>query len=118
MHTGRGHPLIQSHGRIQQHYQLTHARTHDRVATGGKRASLAPPSPSASRAGKSRRVSDGDLGTRSSGLGMLQDDSALAQTVDTTERLCITVDGNGRRKSDFIRLGVEMLGSRNSVWPH
>ncbi|KAK9791353.1 hypothetical protein WJX73_006119 [Symbiochloris irregularis] len=85
---------------------LRNVRT--RASTGGKRTSTGPLSP---RTAKLRRTSEHGAKSKCPSTAFLQDH----QGVDTAERLCLTVDGEGRRKSDFIRLAVEMAGTCNSV---
>ena len=79
---------------------------------------MAPPSPTETRGAKSRRVSDEGPSRGARGeqpQASSSHDTAEGMHVETADRLCITVDGAGRRKSDFIRLGVEMGGSGNAV---
>ena len=80
--------------------------------------SMAPPSPTDARGGKTRRISDegpSDRRSLAEQAHAVFAPEAEVQPADTTERLCITVDGAGRRRSEFIRLGIEMGGTGSAV---
>lgn len=88
-----------------------------RHATAGKRMSMGPPSPADIRQSKARRMSDEGPSGAAHGLphGGSPHESTDAMHVDANDRLCITVDAAGKRKSSFIRLGIEMASTGNAV---